>query len=290
LTSGATANVTNAATGTINSFARGTVESVASNGLDVTLHRTSFQDFRIGGQLYGSETGATSTIVAVSGVANSEVMGLDAVVDPIAGVFDGTISTIDVVDSGILYQDGETVELTFAGHQTPAYGVARVETSGYSRGRYVGARGTLDSTVKIQDNEYYQEYSYEIRSGVDRSKYEDAVKSVTHVAGTKMFSKYVNSTLATEPIGIAPTAYDNIVNVTVANTSGTFSTGEVVYQSNSTSNNAMGVVLMFDSGLNTLQVVSTIGTFQNTSNTHSIVIGATSNAHGTITSTNITLL
>ena len=284
--SGITANVTNANTGTLNSFARGTVESVFNNGADITIRRTSFQDFTIGETIYGAETGSTSTLADVMGVATSEVMGLDAVVDPIAGVFDGTISTVEVVDSGILYQDGETVELTFEGHQTPAYGVARIVTNGFSQGRYVGTKGTLDSDVKIQDNDYYQEYSYEIRSGVDRARYEDAVKSVTHVAGTKMFSKYVNSTLSSAPVTFAASAYDKVTTIPLTSVTGTFVVGEVVYQSNGTSNTATAVVLSYDTGLNTIQAVSTVGVFTPTQT----AVGATSNASGTIANTNITLL
>lgn len=286
ITSGATANVANAVVGTINSFARGNIERIENGGQDITIHRTSFQDFKPGIAVYGSESGTNSMVISVAGVSTAEVMGLDAVVDPIAGVFDGTIATVQIVDSGILYQDGETVELTFDGHQTPAYGVARVVNNGQSQGRYVGARGTLDSTVKIQDNEYYQEYSYEIRSGIDRARYEDAVKSITHVAGTKMFNKYVSSTLATETIGSPSIAYDRITVLQLTTGNGAFVVGESVYQANGGSNTATGIVLSFDSTLNTLQLVESTGTFR--SNT--AVYGATSAVTRTPSNINITLL
>ena len=286
ITSGATANVTNANTGIFNSFARGAVESISETGNDITIHQLSFQNFRVGGSLFGSETGANSTVASIEGVPGSIVMGLDAVVDPIAGVFDGTIAVVDVVDSGILYQDGETVELTFDGHQTPAYGVARVVTNGQSQGRYVGNRGTLDSSVKIQDNEYYQEYSYEIRSGIDRSRYEDAVRSITHVAGTKMFNKYVSSTISVETVGSARPAYDRIIDVGVAAGNGSFTVGETVYQAANGANTATGVVLSFDGTLNTMQLVNAVGSFM--SNT--VIQGANSATTRTTTSINITLL
>lgn len=58
-------------------------------------------------------------------------------------------------------------------------------------GRYVSTRGFLSNDKYLQDNYYYQEYSYVIRSGQSPLDYEKAVLKLTHPAGTKMFPQVV---------------------------------------------------------------------------------------------------
>jgi len=71
-------------------------------------------------------------------------------------------------------------------------------------GRYVGSRGFLSWNNKLQDNNYYQEYSYVIKSKQLLSDYRDIIKKVLHVAGTKMFGIYeVTSAISVQPIVIS---------------------------------------------------------------------------------------
>lgn len=285
LSSSTTATVTSVASGFANSVARGvTLNSTLSS---VTLKRTSFQDFVVGGTMFGSETGATATLAVLQEDTSSPVLGNDAYVDPLAGIADGTISTVEIIDSGVFYENGEVVELRVEGNQTPAYGVAYIETNGLAEGYWEGDRGTLDSSKRIQDNEYYQEYSYEIQSGVDRATYESSIKALTHVAGTKMFSKYVNSTTAASVPTKTVADYDRVTTLTLTSVSGAFVAGDTVTQSNGSSTTATGVVLSYNSTLNTLQVVSTTGRFV-TSNT--VTSQSNSSVHGSTTGINITLL
>ena len=48
-----------------------------------------------------------------------------------------------------------------------------------------------DGKMRIQDSDYYQEYSYEIRSTVDVNRYEKVLKDTVHLAGTKLFGNFV---------------------------------------------------------------------------------------------------
>lgn len=52
-----------------------------------------------------------------------------------------------------------------------------------------------DSKMKIQDSDYYQEYSYEIRSTVNVPRYETVLKDTMHMAGSKMFGNFVYNQL-----------------------------------------------------------------------------------------------
>jgi len=48
-----------------------------------------------------------------------------------------------------------------------------------------------DSTNKIQDSDFYQEYSYQIKSIIAKNVYEDMLKENAHLAGTKMFGEFL---------------------------------------------------------------------------------------------------
>jgi len=63
-------------------------------------------------------------------------------------------------------------------------------------GRYIDTKGFLSWNNKLQDNDYYQEFSYVIRVSELLNKYKNVVKSILHPAGTKMFGDYlINSTI-----------------------------------------------------------------------------------------------
>ena len=65
-----------------------------------------------------------------------------------------------------------------------------------SEGRWIGTKGFLSSDKYLQDNYYYQEYSYEIKSGQFVDSYRTVLKNLNHTAGTQMFGKVqLNSTI-----------------------------------------------------------------------------------------------
>ena len=60
-------------------------------------------------------------------------------------------------------------------------------------GRYIDTKGFLSWNNRLQDNEYYQEFSYVIRVAELMNKYKNVVKTLLHPAGTKMFGDYMIS-------------------------------------------------------------------------------------------------
>ena len=56
-------------------------------------------------------------------------------------------------------------------------------------GGYTDTKGFLSGSSKLQDNYYYQEYSYEIRSSQFVGKYRDLVKKLVHPSGTQLFGR-----------------------------------------------------------------------------------------------------
>ena len=183
----------------VNVFAKGTILNITTVSGTVVpselyLKQKSFQSFQTGSTVTGVESGSYATIVSVSGDPSASVLGNDANIDPQSDISAGTIKAVEIFDSGFFYSDGEVVSLVEDGNQITGSGVITVDSIGISSGFWRGDDGTLSSTKRVQDNEYYQEYSYEIRAGIDRTIYEPAVKSLTHVAGTKMFNKYSKTT------------------------------------------------------------------------------------------------
>jgi hypothetical protein len=70
-------------------------------------------------------------------------------------------------------------------------------------GRYVDTKGFLSWNNKLQDNYYYQEFSYVLRLTETVDKYKDIVKSLLHPAGTIMFGDYiVNSKITLDSTAI----------------------------------------------------------------------------------------
>ena len=79
-------------------------------------------------------------------------------------------------------------------------------------GRYTDTKGFLSWNNKLQDNYYYQEFSYVLRVSEALDKYRDIVKRVLHPAGTKQFNELtiVSSATASAIVG---TTYSNIFDV-----------------------------------------------------------------------------
>lgn len=67
-------------------------------------------------------------------------------------------------------------------------------------GRYLNDDGHLSSTKKLQDNFYYQDYSYVIRVGKELSIWRDIVKKIIHPAGLMMFGE--TSIVSTVDVGM----------------------------------------------------------------------------------------
>ena len=73
-------------------------------------------------------------------------------------------------------------------------------------GRYDGTHGFLSWDHKLQDNLYYQEFSYVIKAMESLKSYASIVKKSVHPAGTKMFGEVVTtSTLAPNTVTMAVT-------------------------------------------------------------------------------------
>ena len=105
----------------------------------------------------------------------------------------GSISTLQILNSGLGYVNNETVTLTSQDGLNSASGKANVATQGVGTKYYNSSRGFLSDNKYLHDGDFYQNFSYEIRTSIPLDEYFDTVKNVLHVAGKKLFGRMVIS-------------------------------------------------------------------------------------------------
>ena len=76
-------------------------------------------------------------------------------------------------------------------------GNALIQRQGVGAGYWTDNRGKLNSDKYIHDNQYYQEFSYEVRSSKSLDRYSDILKKLVHVSGTQLFGNVVTGSTIT---------------------------------------------------------------------------------------------
>ena len=134
-------------------------------------------------------------ISTMSTDSTSLPMGSNATISGTASYEVGQIDEIAIVKTGYRYTDNEIVTIintdTDSSYYNQVVATASLRTLGQGRteGRWKTKTSFLsDKTKRLHDNNYYQEYSYDISSIVDPKKYEPLIKDTVGVAGTKLFS------------------------------------------------------------------------------------------------------
>ena len=109
----------------------------------------------------------------------------------------GSIQDVDVTQGGRLYNAIDLVTITNTSRlhangapaTTPATGDPVVSGVIAEDGSYKGTKGFLSWDQRLQDNYYYQEFSYVLNSELALRTYRDVVRDVIHPAGTKLFGQ-----------------------------------------------------------------------------------------------------
>lgn len=123
-------------------------------------------------------------------------MGINASIDTDVFGATGTITELKIKNSGFGYRDGDLVSFRSDENNILGSGVAVAVKTGTGTGYWETTSSHLNSTKKLRDNDYYQEYSYEIQSGINLTDYERVVKNTVHVAGTKLFGRVINTSVS----------------------------------------------------------------------------------------------
>jgi len=116
-------------------------------------------------------------------------LGKNAVISPV--FIPGAITDVTVNNGGSLYSSVFPVTIQNTTRTGTADAIGSPIVSGVSQtiGRFTDSRGFLSWNMRLQDNYYYQEYSYVIKSQRGLQVYRDIVKNVLHPAGSKLFGQ-----------------------------------------------------------------------------------------------------
>ena len=110
----------------------------------------------------------------------------------------GTISSVRIDIQGDNYVTGDNVDLFNLTREQTKEGVGIATSSSIIQflGRYTDTKGWLSWDKYLQDNFYYQEFSYELRSEQNFRSYKDTALNTMHPAGMKLFGGvYLSDTL-----------------------------------------------------------------------------------------------
>ena len=134
---------------------------------------------------------ATQNNVVLAGLtaANGSSMGKNAIIE--ANSAPGAISTVSMENFGDNYNGDNTVNINNLTRATAKTAQGNPSVSGVINypGGYTDTKGFLSGDNKLQDNFYYQEFSYEIKSSQVVNNYRDIVNKIIHPAGTKLFGR-----------------------------------------------------------------------------------------------------
>lgn len=191
----------------------------------------------------------------------------------------GAIVSASVVNFGTDYSKYDTVTATNLTRSGTGAALADPSVSGiieYS-GKYIDTKGWLSYNNKLQDNYYYQEFSYEIQSNQFTNTYRQIVKDVVHPGGTIMFGKIksfadVNVTIPTVDSETTMSDRLNIEYETLATT-----TTPTVNSLMRILTLGTGTIIATNSSYNIAANTGTAFTSEISGNTEIIIIGTTTN-------------
>ena len=112
----------------------------------------------------------------------------------------GSIRTVSVAEAGSGFNKYELLTVN-NNDRTPtanATGTASITGLRSYDGKYIDTKGFLSWNNRLQDNFFYQVYSYVIRSNNMVRKYRQFVKDLVHPAGTKLFGEVSNKSVITQ--------------------------------------------------------------------------------------------
>lgn len=118
--------------------------------------------------------------------------GNNAIVTAKAGVANGVVTGVTIVDSGYGYVNDEKINLVSNSNVTVVTGVTVARLTGKNSGYWRDNKSFASDTNYLQDSYYYQHYSYEILATRMLNTYETFVKNLIHPAGLKMFGSFIN--------------------------------------------------------------------------------------------------
>jgi hypothetical protein len=167
---------------------------VKIEGDNIFVKQTTFESFIVEEPVFKVGSNIPITINSRSRDNTSLPMGLNAIITGDVETVVGKIIAIDIIDSGIGYEDGSIVSVINVSKENntsvDAVGIANARRQGITEGRWRSFESHPNSEKRIQDSFFYQDFSYEITTDTDSSVYEDVYRKVAHPAGLKLFTSF----------------------------------------------------------------------------------------------------
>lgn len=99
----------------------------------------------------------------------------------------GRIKDIEILNHGVNYFTDVTFTIESTTGNGNAQGTAKSSALAEYNGFYYDNSGKLSSKKKLEDNDYYQYFSYVLKTKLSLQKYSDSVKALLHPSGFKLF-------------------------------------------------------------------------------------------------------
>jgi hypothetical protein len=196
---GSTSSI-NSSVSTVNSAlyyinARGLVRT--ANLTHLGVQRLSInQDFiQDNTAINGLSSNASATITAVTNDYDYHMSGDNAVITANVGINSGSVATLTVHASGFGHLDNEVASFSSLDGERSGTVIMECDTSGHAAGYFRDIGGAPSANKRLQDNDYYQIFSYDIKSSLNFTEYAEMLKKVMHVGGTKVFGSTIKSFL-----------------------------------------------------------------------------------------------
>ena len=132
--------------------------------------------------------------------------GLNARVDSNVSFGTGIIDTVDIVHSGLSFNDDEPLVFKVGSNTQLIDGTAVANGTGIGVPYWRKSNGFLSDEYHLHDNDFYQTFSYQVLSEFELNKYEKLLKEVVHTAGYKLFGKAVIDSFSNTSISAANTS------------------------------------------------------------------------------------
>ena len=173
---------------------------------DTTVSRLNISD------TYGNIIGNNCVIVANTAPGTATKIsisepGSNFSKSGVASITNITKTTDSITDSYIGSRVSGAANTKYTIRTKSFDSTASIKPSGFIvfPGRYIDTKGFLSWNNRLQDNYYYQEFSYVVRLTETVDKYKEIVKSLLHPAGTIMFGDYIIPSM----INVQPTIIDS---------------------------------------------------------------------------------
>jgi len=181
-------------------------------------------DFRIGDTITGDVSAISAIIEIVDEMRMKPRSGMNARILSPARTGDGFATELSIIDSGFgyfgkrfssstnSYIPGEELLLqsaTDSSKTISTYGF--VEQHGIAPGTHTNRRSFLSADKYLHDNDFYQEYSYQVLTALPFSLYKNTLIEVLHLAGSKPFGGYVGTSEVS--VGINATDSQSIFDI-----------------------------------------------------------------------------